>query len=223
MVRLPREITLCGGETREAIPKLHPRHARFPLVQRKRWGIALLELQETFDGYFSAPDRSLLRRKARRSEKKGYRYDRFLARSRLDEMLAINASAPERQGRAMDDAYLDAEAFARSLGATWAGGSDEAPPEPLDAAIIFATCSCFRLLGHEDHLDEGVMYLSISEVARDDGAPRRDGSSGLGMYDTMVGAARGSASRSVSPGTTCAGAGTPRSPNESGRAASSRS
>ena len=31
-----------------------------------------------------------------------------------------------------------AQAFARSLGAVWAGGSDERPPEPLDAAIIFA-------------------------------------------------------------------------------------
>jgi propanol-preferring alcohol dehydrogenase len=30
------------------------------------------------------------------------------------------------------------QAFAKSLGAAWAGGSDEAPPEPLDAAIIFA-------------------------------------------------------------------------------------
>jgi propanol-preferring alcohol dehydrogenase len=30
------------------------------------------------------------------------------------------------------------QAFARELGATWAGGSDEAPPEELDAAIIFA-------------------------------------------------------------------------------------
>ncbi len=29
--------------------------------------------------------------------------------------------------------------FAVSLGASWAGGSDEAPPEPLDAAIIFAS------------------------------------------------------------------------------------
>jgi propanol-preferring alcohol dehydrogenase len=28
--------------------------------------------------------------------------------------------------------------FARSLGAEWAGGSDQAPPEPLDAALIFA-------------------------------------------------------------------------------------
>ena len=31
-----------------------------------------------------------------------------------------------------------AQAFARRLGAAWAGGSDLAPPEPLDAAIIFA-------------------------------------------------------------------------------------
>jgi propanol-preferring alcohol dehydrogenase len=31
------------------------------------------------------------------------------------------------------------QAFARSLGARWAGGSDEMPPTPLDAAIIYAT------------------------------------------------------------------------------------
>jgi propanol-preferring alcohol dehydrogenase len=30
------------------------------------------------------------------------------------------------------------QAFARSLGADWAGSSDDTPPEPLDAAIIFA-------------------------------------------------------------------------------------
>jgi propanol-preferring alcohol dehydrogenase len=32
----------------------------------------------------------------------------------------------------------DAARFATDLGAVWAGGSDEAPPEPLDAAILFA-------------------------------------------------------------------------------------
>ena len=31
-----------------------------------------------------------------------------------------------------------AQDFARSLGADWAGGSDEAPPDAMDAAIIFA-------------------------------------------------------------------------------------
>jgi propanol-preferring alcohol dehydrogenase len=37
--------------------------------------------------------------------------------------------------RAGDTAAQD---FARALGAVWAGGAEERPPEPLDAAIIFA-------------------------------------------------------------------------------------
>jgi propanol-preferring alcohol dehydrogenase len=34
---------------------------------------------------------------------------------------------------------IGTQAFARGLGVTWAGGSDEPAPEPLDAAIIYAT------------------------------------------------------------------------------------
>ena len=33
---------------------------------------------------------------------------------------------------------LEGQAFARELGAEWAGGADERPPEELDAAILFA-------------------------------------------------------------------------------------
>lgn len=33
---------------------------------------------------------------------------------------------------------LEGQAFARDLGAVWAGDSDRPPPEPLDAAILFA-------------------------------------------------------------------------------------
>jgi len=31
-----------------------------------------------------------------------------------------------------------AQEFARELGAVWAGASTDAPPEPVDAAIVFA-------------------------------------------------------------------------------------
>jgi propanol-preferring alcohol dehydrogenase len=54
----------------------------------------------------------------------------------------IVAQVAARQGRSVfaftrpgDGA---AQSFARNLGAIWAGGSDELPPEPLDAAILFA-------------------------------------------------------------------------------------
>jgi propanol-preferring alcohol dehydrogenase len=36
------------------------------------------------------------------------------------------------------DGDAEGQAFAREIGADWAGGSSEAPPEPLEAAIIFA-------------------------------------------------------------------------------------
>src|SRR5260370_6987665 len=54
----------------------------------------------------------------------------------------IVAQVARHQGRRLfaftrpgDQAAQD---FARSLGAEWAGGSTPPPPEPLDAALIFA-------------------------------------------------------------------------------------
>jgi alcohol dehydrogenase, propanol-preferring len=54
-------------------------------------------------------------------------------------ILAQVARAEGRQVFAFTRAGdLATQQFARELGAVWAGGSDEVPPEPLDAAIIFA-------------------------------------------------------------------------------------
>ena len=54
----------------------------------------------------------------------------------------IVAQAARWQGRSVfaftRPGDLASQAFARRLGATWAGSSNEPPPEPLDAAIIYA-------------------------------------------------------------------------------------
>jgi propanol-preferring alcohol dehydrogenase len=54
----------------------------------------------------------------------------------------IVAQVARFQGRAVyaftSPGDSEAQEFARSLGAVWAGASTEPPPEPLDAAIIFA-------------------------------------------------------------------------------------
>ena len=44
----------------------------------------------------------------------------------------------------------ESQAFARSLGAVWAGASTQAPPEPLDAALLFAPVGALvpAALGH---------------------------------------------------------------------------
>jgi len=54
----------------------------------------------------------------------------------------ITAQVARWQGRAVfaftRPGDAGTQAFARRLGAAWAGGSDERPPEPLHAAILFA-------------------------------------------------------------------------------------
>jgi len=78
----------------------------------------------------------------------GYRTLRMAGDARLIGIYGFGAAAhivaqvARHQGRRIfaftRPGDLPAQAFARSLGAEWAGGSDEAPPEPLDAALIFA-------------------------------------------------------------------------------------
>ncbi len=54
----------------------------------------------------------------------------------------IVAQVAQSQGREVHaftrPGDVSTQRFARSLGAVWAGGSDQRPPEPLDAAILFA-------------------------------------------------------------------------------------
>jgi propanol-preferring alcohol dehydrogenase len=58
-----------------------------------------------------------------------------------------------------------AQAFARGLGAEWAGDSDAAPPEPLDAAIIYAAVgdlvpAALRAVGKGGRVVCGGIHMS---------------------------------------------------------------
>jgi alcohol dehydrogenase, propanol-preferring len=78
----------------------------------------------------------------------GYRALTFAGDAELLGLYGFGASAhiiaqvARHQGRRVfaftRPGDADGQAFARELGVEWAGGSDEPPPEELDAAIIFA-------------------------------------------------------------------------------------
>jgi propanol-preferring alcohol dehydrogenase len=60
---------------------------------------------------------------------------------------------------------VKAQDFARSLGAEWVGGSDEWPPEPLDAAIIYAPAgelvpAALRAVGKGGRVVCGGIHMS---------------------------------------------------------------
>jgi len=54
---------------------------------------------------------------------------------------------------------VDTQKFAQRLGAKWAGGSDETPPEKLDAAIIFAPVGALVPVALR-HVDKGGVIVS---------------------------------------------------------------
>lgn len=61
----------------------------------------------------------------------------------------------------------EAQTFALSLGCSWAGGSDEAPPRPLDAAILFAPVGGLVPLALRAVLKGGTVVLAgihMSEI-----------------------------------------------------------
>lgn len=78
----------------------------------------------------------------------GYRSLRMAGEARRLGLYGFGAAAhiiaqvARWQGRAVyaftSPGDVEAQSFALELGAVWAGGSDQAPPETLDAAIIFA-------------------------------------------------------------------------------------
>jgi hypothetical protein len=191
------EIVMWGGEAEHQVfASFIGRHPRFPLVQRKRWGVALLALPERFDGYFAGKARLALRRKRRRATELGYTFARINPLAELEPIHAINGSLDVRQGRPIDPDYLDPAAlrayFSRSTETFGIRDAEGRLVAYLDLRICGEVAVLSRLLGHGDALDQGVMYLLVSETlrelldARSIGGPVR-----WVMYDMWFGAAPG--------------------------------
>lgn len=110
------------------------------------------------------------RRRAARAARLGYTFA-GIARERLvDDIHAINTSAPERQGRPMSPGYLELPSFAplpafpcgrhaiRTYGVF-------APAGPLVAYLVLYLCGDLvmvsQILGHAAHLKNDIMYLLV--------------------------------------------------------------
>ena len=198
VLRAPRiRIELYGGDEARAVHRAFTaRHPRLKVTASKRWGVALIRLPEAFDLYLAGHSMKVLRQKRRLAEKAGFRYAVVSPQERLDEILEINRSTPDRQGQPMADSYLDRGRVSASFqGQPTLHGILDAEGRLRAYALVIDIGGAFvfsRLLGHADDLEQGTMYLLVSEVIREyiDGR-RRNGSPTWAMYDTFWGAKRG--------------------------------
>jgi len=159
----------CHGETRPEDALLRwfgGRHPRYKVVGAKTIGVALLPLDEVagVDDYLAG--RRYVRRRVRRASRLGYSVELFDTVERQPDLLAIHASLPERQGRPIAADYLDPDARPRE------GPNVDHLGVVLDGTVVAYTrldyvgdiAGLGRVMGHGDHLANGVMFLLMSGI-----------------------------------------------------------
>lgn len=191
------EVRMCGdSECKESFNYFTRHHSKYKIIQNKKWGVAMLKLPDTFEEYKGGKSKQMLRKKRNRAIAKGYTVKTISPLDHLEEIMTIHRSTGERQGRPMDEKYLHKEKVEKFFlpipfihGVFDQNGTLQAYGHfPCCGEVFFFN----RLLGHQSHLDNGVMYLLISEVIREmiEGNKRNDKPL-WAMYDTFLGASEG--------------------------------
>jgi hypothetical protein len=190
-------IRMSGDERSRSIYEKFTRpHPRYRIIQSKRWGVALVPLPEGFEQFLRGKPKEALRTNRNRCIRLGYTFAKFEPLERLDEILAVNQSVPERQGRPMEQSYLELDALRAhyTRRRTVYGVFDSAAVLKAYAAVpvVGEVAILTKLLGHGDALANGVMYFCVSEVIRVLIQRHASGESVQWLlYDTFFGASAG--------------------------------
>jgi hypothetical protein len=197
LLRLPQvRIEMSGNdECRLLYDAFTRRHARWRVIQNKSWGAALVRLPDRHEDYLAATSQ-LMRRQLKRAAKAGYTFACIDPADHVSEVLEINRSTSERQGRPMHPDYFDEAAVRRNFEHAEEGFGVFDGSGVLRAYLTTRTCGelayLLRFLGHRDALHDGVMYLLISGAVEQ--FIERRAATGLPMwfmYDMFPGGTEG--------------------------------
>jgi hypothetical protein len=187
------EIVLSRGgpDEDEMLRRFRRPHPRYKLVGAKAVGAALLPLDSftDVDDYLAA--RRTTRRRVRRASRLGYSVGVFEPNERRAELLEIHSSIPERQGRPIDADYLDPHAAYQT------GPHLDYVGVLRDGVLVAYSkvqyagdiAGMMRLMGHGDHLDNGIMFLLTAGIVGHVKAVRPQ--TRYLFYDTFFGATAG--------------------------------
>jgi hypothetical protein len=125
--------------------------------------------------WFGTPDSYWMRQKIRRAVKMGYTFAPFDHNEHLDEVYEINTSMDVRQGKPMTDTYRNPPEAIESYGeqtcprhrAEWVGVFKDDKLCAYSQVIQCGEMMIFsKILGHGDHMGDGVMNLLVYEAAK---------------------------------------------------------
>lgn len=196
IVSLPSvKIRLDSSETgRRLYGSFTKRHPKYFVFRQKTVGVGLVNLNDYSPSqpYLqSVNGKNSAAYFARKAQRAGYSFGAIDPEKNKQAILEINRSASSRQGREMDASYSDQTlVYPRDAHNLYYGVFQG---ETL-AAYLWVVRSgelvvLSRLLGHADHLSQGVMYLLITsfiEQQFDENSEVK-----FVMYDTFFGAGEG--------------------------------
>jgi glycosyltransferase involved in cell wall biosynthesis len=171
------------------------RHAKFPLVRSKEFGIAMLPVPDDIDAYIlSINGKNSAAYYARKAERRGYRVMEIDRNRYADDIHEVKISKPERQGKSIPERFRQKLFYnvmpnynyfgvissqGKLVACAWVASYNE-------VAVIAV------LLGHGDYLNDGVMYQLVVHIVRYLTERKRTGNQvKYLMYDSFLGASEG--------------------------------
>lgn len=191
------ELALYGSKAAEqAYQSFSKPHRLIPFFSAKEFGAALFRLPNSSGEYLVGKQFEYARRKRRKAINSGFSFKPFAATERIEQILQINRSAPERQHRAIPDSYTDevqVGEFCQYVQNLYGVFSQDGDLVAYSYAPVLGDIFLFsRILGHANYLDLGTMYLLVSGVTYhmiENRLPR--GNPEWAMYDMFWGASPG--------------------------------
>lgn len=168
------------------------RHPKFPLVRKKTIGLALIDKRdfESSETYLkSVNGKNSAAYFSRKAAKNECVFKSINANDFVDEIDAIHISAGQRQGRSIDASYLDkiTEYPADEHNLYFGVFKDEKLVAYLWIVRSGELLLMNRIMGHNDFLDLGIMYLLVTSFVQ----AAFEISSPVIMYDTLLGGGDG--------------------------------
>ncbi len=149
------------------------RHAKFPLIRRFEYGVAVSVLKSVPQPY-SERVGSAARRNLKKALRLGYRFERIDYNQHLDDVTAIHRSTRTRQGREMPKRFFTAQAPS-IIDPPSANPTHDYPYFGVfkgrtlvayaSCLIAGELCTIETIYGHDDHHADGVIPLLLVSTA----------------------------------------------------------
>ncbi|NHZ96269.1 hypothetical protein [Massilia sp. CCM 8734] len=168
------------------------RHPRYKIIQHKSWGAALIDLRRfnnRHDYFDSIKGRNWGAQHIKRARTRGYRLAEIERNDYVDAIFDINTSVEARQGRPMDQTYLEKQpCFDKLLNFRYYGVLS-----PDNRLVAYANVGHYgnfhafeRLIGYRNN--DGIMHLLVGDITA---GLIDQGLAHYLMYDTYFGALPG--------------------------------